>query len=205
MCSALSDPLQPHGLSPTRLLCPGDSPGQNTGVGVISSPGNLPHSGIDPLLPVSPALAGGFFTTSTTWDTGRSAAKKAIESAQKVDLRYWQWRWVGVHGSKSTEWMMEMGELWGVCGRSWGRMACTLEIAGVSTIALSLHLIPEVQRGWGWGGFCPCSGTGHRAGKESLGRWPQQRRGWKGNHPKQSRAKEQSDGVLSPVGRRVPG
>ena len=56
-----------------------------------------------------------------------------------------------MHGSKSTEWMMEMGELWGVCGRSWGRMACTLEIAGVSTIALSPHLIPEVQRGGvGW-------------------------------------------------------
>ena len=88
MCSALSDPLQPHGLSPTRLLCPGDSAGQNTGVGVISSPGNLPHPGIDPLLPVSPALAGGFFTAGTTWDAGRSAANKATESAQKVDLRY---------------------------------------------------------------------------------------------------------------------
>ena len=25
--------LQPHGLSPTRLLCPWDSPGKNTGVG----------------------------------------------------------------------------------------------------------------------------------------------------------------------------
>ena len=29
------------------------------------SPGDLPHPGIEP---VSPALAGGFFTTSTTWD-----------------------------------------------------------------------------------------------------------------------------------------
>ena len=26
-------PLQPHGLQPTRLLCPWDSPGKNTGVG----------------------------------------------------------------------------------------------------------------------------------------------------------------------------
>ena len=25
--------LQPHGLQPTRLLCPWDSPGKNTGVG----------------------------------------------------------------------------------------------------------------------------------------------------------------------------
>ena len=32
-CSVLSDSLWPHGLQPTRLLCPWNSPGQNTGVG----------------------------------------------------------------------------------------------------------------------------------------------------------------------------
>ena len=31
--SVVSDSLQPHGLYPTRLLCPWDSPGKNTGVG----------------------------------------------------------------------------------------------------------------------------------------------------------------------------
>ena len=30
---AVSDSLGPHGLQPTRLLCPQDSPGKNTGVG----------------------------------------------------------------------------------------------------------------------------------------------------------------------------
>ena len=29
----MSDSLWPHGLEPTRLLCPWDSPGKNTGVG----------------------------------------------------------------------------------------------------------------------------------------------------------------------------
>ena len=29
----VSDSLQPHGLQPTRLLCPWDFPGKNTGVG----------------------------------------------------------------------------------------------------------------------------------------------------------------------------
>ena len=29
----MSDSLQPHGLYPSRLLCPQDSPGKNTGVG----------------------------------------------------------------------------------------------------------------------------------------------------------------------------
>ena len=31
--SVMSDSLQPHGLQSTRLLCPWDSPGKNTGVG----------------------------------------------------------------------------------------------------------------------------------------------------------------------------
>ena len=31
-CSVVSDFLRPHGLQPTRLLCPWDSPGKNTGV-----------------------------------------------------------------------------------------------------------------------------------------------------------------------------
>ena len=31
--SVASDPQQPHGLQPTRLLCPWESPGKSTGVG----------------------------------------------------------------------------------------------------------------------------------------------------------------------------
>ena len=30
--SAVSDSVRPHGLQPTRLLCPSDSPGKSTGV-----------------------------------------------------------------------------------------------------------------------------------------------------------------------------
>ena len=33
-----------------------------------SPPGDLPYTGIEPLSQASPALAGGFFTTSTTWE-----------------------------------------------------------------------------------------------------------------------------------------
>ena len=35
-CSVVSDSLQPYGLQPTRLLCPWNSPGKNTGVGCCS-------------------------------------------------------------------------------------------------------------------------------------------------------------------------
>ena len=46
-----------------------DSPGQNTGVGCYALfQGDLPEPGIKPASLMSPALAGRFFTTSTTWE-----------------------------------------------------------------------------------------------------------------------------------------
>ena len=52
--SVVSDSLQPHGLQPTKLLCPWNSPGQNTGVGRRSLlQGIFPTRGIKPR---SPAL-----------------------------------------------------------------------------------------------------------------------------------------------------
>ena len=43
--------LQPYGLSPTRLLCPWDSPGKNTGVGCHALlQGTFPTQGLDPSL-----------------------------------------------------------------------------------------------------------------------------------------------------------
>ena len=52
-------PLWPHGLKPTRLLCPRDFPGKNTGVVAISFFRGSYNSGIKL---VSPALAGKCFT-----------------------------------------------------------------------------------------------------------------------------------------------
>ena len=47
-----------------RVLCPRDFPGKNTGMGChFPSPGDLPDPGIEPKSLMSPALAGGFFTT----------------------------------------------------------------------------------------------------------------------------------------------
>ena len=50
----VSDSLQPHGLKPTRLLCPWHFPAKNTGVGC-----HFFHQGIF-LTQASPDLAGGF-------------------------------------------------------------------------------------------------------------------------------------------------
>ena len=52
--------------SPARLLFPWDFPGMNTGVGCHALFRRIfPHPGIKP---VSPVLAGRFFTTSATWE-----------------------------------------------------------------------------------------------------------------------------------------
>ena len=59
----------PMDCSPSRLLCPWDSPGKNTGVGCHPLPqGIFPTQGSNPCLLYLPALAGGFSSTSTTWE-----------------------------------------------------------------------------------------------------------------------------------------
>ena len=57
--------LWPYGLQPTRLPCPWDSPGKNTGVGChFLLPRSSPTQGSNPSLLTFSALAGGFFTIS---------------------------------------------------------------------------------------------------------------------------------------------
>ena len=58
-----------HGLQPSRLLYPRDSPGKNTGVGCHSFlQGIFLTQGSNPSPFMSPALASGFFTTIDTWE-----------------------------------------------------------------------------------------------------------------------------------------
>ena len=68
--SVMSDSLWPHGLHPARLLCPWDSPGKILEcVAMPSSRGSSqPRDQSPGSSLVSPALAGRFFTTNTTWE-----------------------------------------------------------------------------------------------------------------------------------------
>ena len=94
----MSDALRPHGLQPARLLCPWDSPDKNTGVGCRALlQGDLSDPGIEPM---SPALAGGFFTTSAT---GEDQASKQVRSDLRAFLLWFGagagvrapvWAWV---------------------------------------------------------------------------------------------------------------
>ena len=62
-----------------RHLCPWGFPRQEYWSGLLCPPpGNLPDSGIKPTSLVSPALAGGFFTTSTTWEVQRASRMTII-------------------------------------------------------------------------------------------------------------------------------
>ena len=66
--SVVSDSLQPHGLQPARRLCPWDFQARILEWVNISASADLPSTGMEPSSLESPALAGGFFTTSATWE-----------------------------------------------------------------------------------------------------------------------------------------
>ena len=72
------------GLQPTRLLCPWDFPGRNNRRGLpFPPPGDLLNPGIHPQSPASPALAGGFFTTSATWEALKHLRKDSMGSSNR--------------------------------------------------------------------------------------------------------------------------
>ena len=67
--SVMSDSLWPYGLYPTRLLCPWDSLGKNTGVGCPALlQGIFPIQGSNPSLLCLLHWQAGSFTTGATWE-----------------------------------------------------------------------------------------------------------------------------------------
>ena len=86
--SIVSDSLRPHGWKPTRLLCPWDSPGKNSGASChFLLQGNLPDPGIEPVSPASPALAGGFCPTESLGKMVQCVS--IISSKFKSHIRSW--------------------------------------------------------------------------------------------------------------------
>ena len=60
--------LHRYGLQPIRLICPQDSPGKSTGVDCYALLQGIFLTQGSNLSLMSPALADGFFTISTTWE-----------------------------------------------------------------------------------------------------------------------------------------
>ena len=84
----MSDSLQPCELSLSRLLCPQDSPGKNTGEdGHALLQGIFPTQGSNPLM--SPALPGRFFTTGATWEAHSNLSKFTGLVTSRVRLLMW--------------------------------------------------------------------------------------------------------------------
>ena len=85
--SVVSESLQPYGLQPTRSSVHGVLQIRILQWVAISTPGDLPNPGFEPTSLTSPALAGGFFTTSATWEAqgcliSGKILKKIIHQAQ---------------------------------------------------------------------------------------------------------------------------
>ena len=74
--SVVSDSLQPCGLQSARLRGSWNFPGKNTGAGChFLLQGIFLTQGSNPLSASSLALAGGFFTTSLTWESPSTSVK----------------------------------------------------------------------------------------------------------------------------------
>ena len=67
-CSVMSESLRPHRLARQAPLSMGFSRQEYWSGLPFPSPGDLPNPGIKCKTLAYPALAGGFFTTSTTWE-----------------------------------------------------------------------------------------------------------------------------------------
>ena len=68
--SVMSVSLRPHGLQPTRLLCPQNFPGKNAAVGC--------HCLLQGIFPIFPALAGRFFTTVPPGEPSRGLVENLM-------------------------------------------------------------------------------------------------------------------------------
>ena len=87
-CATLCDPID---CSPARFLSSWEFSRQEYWSGLpCLSPEDLPNPGIESESLTSPALAGGFFTTSTTWEaknTGQNCVKNNYFRAPEVNQR----------------------------------------------------------------------------------------------------------------------
>ena len=119
-CSVMSDSLWPHGLKPTRLLCPWDSPGKNTRVGCHNLLQGISLKGLNPSLlhhlhwQVSALLLVPPGKPQVTWGPGESQGMTCQRLSDKMEhskasRRYFIWPW---NGCFSLKWFENTTFLW---------------------------------------------------------------------------------------------
>ena len=110
--SVVFDSLWPHGLYPTRLLCPWKFSRQEYWSGQsFSSSGDLPEQGSNLSL-MSPALAGGFFTFSITWEASPPPRPAQSTLSTSYSEIYLGWGVGGASGFLHL-WLCLVEPLWG--------------------------------------------------------------------------------------------
>ena len=118
--SVMSDSLWPHGLLPTRLLCPWDSPGKNTGVGCHSLLQRIfPTQGLNPGL----LTAGRFFTIWTTvvwskWVWLQNSQK--VSSSPPLNHPYGHSLRIGFHLTAWKKVLLTTKRAWWPCSKDSG-------------------------------------------------------------------------------------
>ena len=93
----MSNSLWPYGLKPTNILCPWGFSRQEYWSGLpwgchFLLPEDLPSPGIEPVSLMSPALAGGFFTMSATWEVQNIPGKERNRSLESATCRGCQYQ-----------------------------------------------------------------------------------------------------------------
>ena len=83
LCSVVSDSATPHAVVPHVLLSMRFSRQDHWNGLPFASPEDLPNPGIEPLSPVSPALAGGFFT----FVSPGKPRKRAVSVKGRMEMR----------------------------------------------------------------------------------------------------------------------
>ena len=140
MCSVVSDSLWPHGLLPTRPLCPWDSPGKNSGLDFhFLLQGTFLTQWLNPHL-LQPCIAGGFFTK--VWATRESQTSPKSLS--------------GPHQAPRLH-KVPLGGLWSL---DWVTLSCSLGFFEIfwesSFTVLALHRCPSPECVvWVAGGVAP--------------------------------------------------
>ena len=93
-----------HGVSLKSPACPWDSPGKNTAVGCHDLlRGIFPTQRSNSHLLPSPALAGGFFTTSTTWE-GQKRGRKIVLKHCWSKIPHYFLQFHRIHNKRCLKW-----------------------------------------------------------------------------------------------------
>ena len=100
VASVMPDLSWPYRLQPARLLCPWWPSGREYWSELLCPPlGDFPNPGIEPALIMSPSLAGGFLTTSTTWKAPAGRKGNPLQYSCLGNPTDRGARWVTDHGS----------------------------------------------------------------------------------------------------------